>query len=175
MLHGLDLTTLESLLHFILGFVLIVSKNVYLKEISTDKWDVQGCYKENNHGRVWAWTLVSIPWSQMSFWHLKFLRIMTSFRICWARDGKTRTIVTNKDCARSLDTREVTNIFATNFFPSIPQRTELICQKSWKWVLLIVLLYFNWMLHIKLRTCIFQGSGSEEANLSEDCSLWPLW
>lgn len=24
-------------------------------------------------------------------------------------------------------------------------------------------------------TCIFQGSGSEEAHLSEDCSLWPLW
>lgn len=31
------------------------------------------------------------------------------------------------------------------------------------------------ILFTELRTCIFQGSGSEEAPLSEDRSLWPLW
>lgn len=33
-----------------MGFLLILRENVYLKGISTDKWDVRGCYKENNHG-----------------------------------------------------------------------------------------------------------------------------
>lgn len=39
-LHGL--TTLESPPYLILGFVLILPKNVYFKEINTDKWDTQG-------------------------------------------------------------------------------------------------------------------------------------
>lgn len=37
-----------------MGFLLILWENVYLKGISTDKWDVRGCYKENNHGVEWA-------------------------------------------------------------------------------------------------------------------------
>lgn len=39
-LHGL--TTLENPPYLLLGFVLILPKNVYFKEMSTDEWDTQG-------------------------------------------------------------------------------------------------------------------------------------
>lgn len=36
--------------------MLLLPEGCLLKRIfSTDKWDVHGCYKENNLGRVWAW------------------------------------------------------------------------------------------------------------------------
>lgn len=81
---------------------------------------------------------------------------MTSFHICWARDGNENYSY-HKDCARSFGHQGSNKHFCHKLLLSIPQRTELICQKSWKWVLLIVLLYFNWMLHIKLRDLYIPG------------------
>lgn len=88
---------------------LILTKGATLR-INKLRWDDQS-YKENNHsgqcldlGKY----LIGIP-------------VNDKFSYLSSQGWKTRTLVTNKDCARSLDTREVTNTSALNFFPSKPQ------------------------------------------------------